>query len=59
VVEIIIPFTDKIIEGGTFVFHCQILEHEDKGMMATIRVGPSETGDGLCAMSSNTDQHHH
>ena len=25
---------------GDFVYHCQILEHEDKGMMATIRVLP-------------------
>ena len=23
---------------GRFVFHCHILEHEDKGMMATIAV---------------------
>jgi FtsP/CotA-like multicopper oxidase with cupredoxin domain len=23
---------------GRFVFHCHILEHEDKGMMATIGV---------------------
>jgi len=26
---------------GDFVYHCHILEHEDKGMMATIRVLPS------------------
>ena len=25
---------------GTFVFHCHLLEHEDGGMMATIRVLP-------------------
>ena len=24
--------------GGRFVFHCHILEHEDKGMMAQIEV---------------------
>ena len=26
--------------AGDFVYHCHILEHEDKGMMATIRVLP-------------------
>jgi len=25
---------------GDFVYHCHILEHEDAGMMATIRVQP-------------------
>jgi FtsP/CotA-like multicopper oxidase with cupredoxin domain len=27
---------------GTFVYHCHLLEHEDAGMMATIRVEPRE-----------------
>lgn len=26
---------------GTFVYHCHILEHEDKGMMGAIRVDPA------------------
>jgi FtsP/CotA-like multicopper oxidase with cupredoxin domain len=26
---------------GTFVYHCHILEHEDKGMMGSIRVTPA------------------
>jgi FtsP/CotA-like multicopper oxidase with cupredoxin domain len=26
---------------GTFVYHCHILEHEDKGMMGSIRVDPA------------------
>ena len=26
---------------GTFVYHCHLLEHEDKGMMGSIRVEPS------------------
>jgi FtsP/CotA-like multicopper oxidase with cupredoxin domain len=26
---------------GTFVYHCHILEHEDKGMMGSIRVNPA------------------
>jgi hypothetical protein len=25
---------------GTFVYHCHLLEHEDKGMMGVIRVEP-------------------
>lgn len=33
-VVIQIPFT----EIGDFVYHCHILEHEDDGMMAHIRV---------------------
>lgn len=32
-----IPFKDPV-QVGTFVFHCHILEHEDKGMMATVEV---------------------
>jgi FtsP/CotA-like multicopper oxidase with cupredoxin domain len=36
-VKVIIPFTNPLIIGR-FVFHCHILSHEDKGMMATIEV---------------------
>lgn len=25
---------------GTFVYHCHLLDHEDNGMMGTIRVEP-------------------
>jgi FtsP/CotA-like multicopper oxidase with cupredoxin domain len=28
---------------GTFVYHCHLLEHEDKGMMGSIRVDPAPT----------------
>jgi FtsP/CotA-like multicopper oxidase with cupredoxin domain len=28
---------------GTFVYHCHLLEHEDGGMMGTIRILPEET----------------
>ena len=28
---------------GTFVYHCHLLEHEDKGMMGTIRVEPADS----------------
>jgi suppressor of ftsI len=38
-VKVIIPFTNPTIVGR-FVFHCHILAHEDKGMMATIEVTP-------------------
>jgi L-ascorbate oxidase len=36
-VEVSIPFT----QIGDFVYHCHILEHEDGGMMARIRVPPN------------------
>ena len=36
-VKLIIPFTDPIIVGK-FVYHCHVLEHEDKGMMGSIEV---------------------
>jgi FtsP/CotA-like multicopper oxidase with cupredoxin domain len=36
-VRILVDFRDPIARG-TFVFHCHILDHEDHGMMATIRV---------------------
>ena len=38
-VRVIIPFTDPVIVGR-FVYHCHLLSHEDKGMMATIEVAP-------------------
>jgi FtsP/CotA-like multicopper oxidase with cupredoxin domain len=36
-VKVIIPFTNPLIVGR-FVYHCHILSHEDRGMMATIEV---------------------
>jgi FtsP/CotA-like multicopper oxidase with cupredoxin domain len=36
-VKILLPFTDPVIVGK-FVYHCHILSHEDKGMMAVIEV---------------------
>lgn len=38
-VKVVIPFTDPVIVGR-FVYHCHILSHEDRGMMATIEVMP-------------------
>ncbi|WP_404710145.1 multicopper oxidase family protein [Sphingomonas sp. MMS24-J13] len=42
-VRIRMAFTDPIIVGR-FMFHCHILEHEDKGMMAQIEVYDPKTG---------------
>ena len=39
-VKLRMDFRDPNIVG-TFLFHCHILEHEDKGMMGTITVEPS------------------
>ncbi len=32
-----LPFTDRLIVGR-FMFHCHVLRHEDKGMMANIEI---------------------
>jgi FtsP/CotA-like multicopper oxidase with cupredoxin domain len=37
IVKLLLDFRDPVIRG-TFVFHCHLLEHEDNGMMAKIRV---------------------
>ncbi len=42
-VKIRIAFTDPVIIGR-FMFHCHILEHEDKGMMAQIEVYDPKVG---------------
>ena len=34
-IDLIMDFTDPIIRGMS-VFHCHLLNHEDKGMMAKI-----------------------
>jgi len=34
-VDLMMDFTDPIIRG-TSLFHCHLLNHEDKGMMAKI-----------------------
>ena len=36
-VRILVDFRDPVVRGE-FMFHCHILDHEDNGMMATIRV---------------------
>ncbi len=42
-VKLRMDFRDPAIVG-TFVYHCHLLEHEDGGMMGTIRVAPRESG---------------
>lgn len=37
-VTVIIPF-NKPTAAGKYVYHCHILDHEDRGMMAVIQVG--------------------
>jgi FtsP/CotA-like multicopper oxidase with cupredoxin domain len=34
-VDLVMDFTDPIIRG-TSLFHCHLLNHEDKGMMAKV-----------------------
>jgi suppressor of ftsI len=54
VVKVLIPFTDPVIVGK-FVYHCHILSHEDKGMMAVIEVvDPKNRG----APSSHSSMNH-
>jgi FtsP/CotA-like multicopper oxidase with cupredoxin domain len=42
-VTLLMDFTDPGI-AGTFVYHCHILNHEDRGMMGSILVANSATG---------------
>ena len=57
--KIRLAFTDpKIV--GRFMFHCHILEHEDKGMMATIEVYDPKKGpmpDMKTSSAMSEDQH--
>ena len=41
-IKIRIDFRDPSIVG-TFVYHCHILDHEDKGMMGSIQIVPAKT----------------
>lgn len=59
-VKVRMAFTDPIIVGR-FMFHCHILEHEDKGMMAMIEVYDPKKGpmpDGM-KMSQDADAMSH
>lgn len=46
-VSIIMDFS-RAEQVGSFIYHCHVMEHEDGGMMAMIRVLCS-TGDSSCA----------
>jgi hypothetical protein len=39
---------------GDFVYHCHILDHEDNGMMAIIRVLPKTKGDSSTTSKAPT-----
>ena len=39
---------------GTFVYHCHLLEHEDGGMMGTIRVEPAQAAANTGAAAAGT-----
>jgi FtsP/CotA-like multicopper oxidase with cupredoxin domain len=34
----------RFTQGGQFVWHCHIVEHEDNEMMLPLRVGPPQPG---------------
>ncbi len=53
-VDVEIPF----VVAGDFVYHCHILEHEDGGMMATIRVA-SSSNNGKAGNGHTGLDHHH
>ena len=50
-VKLRMDFRDPSIVG-TFVYHCHLLEHEDGGMMGTIRVEPRESSTQADAKST-------
>jgi len=52
-IRIRVDFRDPNIIG-TFPYHCHLLEHEDKGMMGTIRVETGSDGSGLKISSGSS-----
>jgi FtsP/CotA-like multicopper oxidase with cupredoxin domain len=42
---------------GTFVYHCHLLEHEDKGMMGSIRVDPASPAAPENSAKTSCDAH--
>jgi FtsP/CotA-like multicopper oxidase with cupredoxin domain len=46
IVKVIIPFTNPNIVGR-FVFHCHILQHEDRGMMQIVQVDTQPSAGGI------------
>jgi FtsP/CotA-like multicopper oxidase with cupredoxin domain len=52
-IHIRVDFRDPNIVG-TFPYHCHLLEHEDKGMMGTIRVDPAPTSANKARSAATT-----
>jgi FtsP/CotA-like multicopper oxidase with cupredoxin domain len=42
---------------GTFVYHCHLLEHEDGGMMGTIRILPKDGSEDRTVRTMPVEQH--
>ena len=53
VTTVLVDFRDPLVRG-IFVYHCHILEHEDGGMMAVMRVLPPGTASSTVAKASMT-----
>jgi suppressor of ftsI len=51
-----LPFTDPVIIG-TFMYHCHVLEHEDKGMMAHIEVYDPKREHGVLGIFGALDRY--
>lgn len=56
-VRIRMAFTDPLILGK-FMYHCHILEHEDKGMMAQVEVFDPRADAGKALMAGMAMGHH-
>lgn len=54
-VTLLMDFRDPNIVG-TFVYHCHILSHEDRGMMGAIQVLPASTTTTLTASATQVTQ---
>jgi suppressor of ftsI len=54
-ITVIISFADPRT-AGKYVYHCHILDHEDRGMMAVIQVGPLE--ERVAAADDELGMHH-
>ena len=57
-VKIIVPFTAPYVMGK-FVYHCHVLEHEDKGMMAIVQVFDPKDPDHEDPSQPNVMQMYH
>jgi FtsP/CotA-like multicopper oxidase with cupredoxin domain len=53
-VTLILPFTGRLAVGR-FVFHCHVLKHEDRGMMASIEVTDASMASALDGLWRRAD----